>query len=196
MGTAAHAFTLLHDSEEAAFRAQVDAFGPETTLLVDTYDIAKGVEPAVKVAGTELGAVRIDSGDLPTVVAAVRDQLDWLGAVDTRITVTSDLDEYTIAGLSGAPSTPTASAPPSSPDPDSGRRHGLQARRPPRRRRRMGRGRQGLIAEGERRRAQGRGAAPRLHRHRREELVFVGDGPDGEAEFEAGGHCDRSWCSS
>ncbi len=103
MGTAAHSFTLLHDSEEAAFRAQVDAFGAGTTLLVDTYDIHRGVELAVEVAGPDLGAVRIDSGDLPTVVAAVREQLDGLGAHNTKITVTSDLDEYTIAALSGAP---------------------------------------------------------------------------------------------
>ncbi|MET0725123.1 MAG: nicotinate phosphoribosyltransferase [Leifsonia sp.] len=103
MGTAAHSFTLLHDSEEAAFRAQVEAFGVGTTLLVDTYDVARGVETAVRVAGTELGAVRIDSGDLPSVVASVREQLDSLGAVNTRITVTSDLDEYLIGALSGSP---------------------------------------------------------------------------------------------
>lgn len=103
MGTAAHAFTLLHDSEEAAFRAQVDALGPGTTLLVDTYDIATGVETAVRVAGTDLGAVRIDSGDLPKQVAAVRAQLDALGATGTRITVTNDLDEFTIAALRAAP---------------------------------------------------------------------------------------------
>jgi len=103
MGTAAHAFTLLHDSEEAAFRAQVDALGPGTTLLVDTYDIPAAVELAVKVAGTDLGAVRIDSGDLPAQVAAVRAQLDSLGATGTRITVTNDLDEYTIAALRAAP---------------------------------------------------------------------------------------------
>ncbi len=103
MGTAAHSFTLLHDSEEQAFQAQVDALGPETTLLVDTYDIEAGVALAVKVAGTGLGAVRIDSGDLPTVVADVRQQLDSLGARDTRITVTNDLDEYTIAALRAAP---------------------------------------------------------------------------------------------
>jgi nicotinate phosphoribosyltransferase len=103
MGTAAHSFTLLHDSEEAAFRAQVDAFGANTTLLVDTYDIHNGIDIAVKVAGTQLGAIRIDSGDLPTVVAAARAQLDALGAVNTRITVTSDLDEYSIAALSGSP---------------------------------------------------------------------------------------------
>ena len=103
MGTAAHAFTLLHDSEEEAFRAQVAALGPSTTLLVDTYDIAAGVALAVTVAGTSLGAVRIDSGDLPVVVSAVRAQLDSLGATETKITVTNDLDEFTIAALRAAP---------------------------------------------------------------------------------------------
>ena len=103
MGTAAHSFTLLHDSEEEAFEAQVAALGPGTTLLVDTYDVTAAVDLAVKVAGTGLGAVRIDSGDLPAQVAAVREQLDSLGAVNTRITVTNDLDEYTIAGLRAAP---------------------------------------------------------------------------------------------
>lgn len=103
MGTAAHAFTLLHDSEEEAFQAQVDALGPGTTLLVDTYDVHDGVELAVKVAGPGLGAVRIDSGDLPTLVVAVREQLDALGATGTKITVTNDLDEFTIAALRAAP---------------------------------------------------------------------------------------------
>lgn len=103
MGTAAHSFTLLHDSEEEAFAAQVAALGPGTTLLVDTYDIATGVERAVAAAGTGLGAVRIDSGDLPVQVAAVRAQLDALGATGTRITVTNDLDEFTIAALRAAP---------------------------------------------------------------------------------------------
>src|SRR5690606_6395595 len=78
MGTAAHSFTLLHDSEEDAFRAQVEAFGPGTTLLVDTYDLMAAVDLAVEVAGTGLGAVRIDSGDLPVVVAQVRARLDSL----------------------------------------------------------------------------------------------------------------------
>lgn len=103
MGTAAHSFTLLHDTEEQAFQAQVDALGSGTTLLVDTYDVPNAVELAVKVAGTALGAVRIDSGDLPEQVAAVRKQLDSLGATNTKITVTNDLDEYTIAALRAAP---------------------------------------------------------------------------------------------
>jgi nicotinate phosphoribosyltransferase len=103
MGTAAHSFTLLHDSEEDAFRAQVAALGPGTTLLVDTYDVTAAVDLAVKVAGTGLGAVRIDSGDLPGQASAVRKQLDNLGATGTKITVTSDLDEFTIAALRAAP---------------------------------------------------------------------------------------------
>jgi len=103
MGTAAHSFTLLHDTEEQAFQAQVDALGPGTTLLVDTYDVPNAVELAVKIAGRALGAVRIDSGDLPDQVAAVRKQLDSLGATETKITVTNDLDEFTIAALRAAP---------------------------------------------------------------------------------------------
>ncbi|RRD36143.1 nicotinate phosphoribosyltransferase [Leucobacter sp. OH2974_COT-288] len=103
MGTAAHAFTLLHDSEADAFAAQVASFGANTTLLIDTYDIQQGVRNAIAAAGPELGAVRIDSGDLPVVVQEVRELLDSLGAKNTKITVTNDLDEYTIAALCASP---------------------------------------------------------------------------------------------
>ncbi|MFG3345619.1 nicotinate phosphoribosyltransferase [Streptomyces sp. NPDC048018] len=103
VGTSAHAFTLLHDTERDAFRAQVDSLGSGTTLLVDTYDVAEAVRTAVEVAGTGLGAVRIDSGDLLLVAHRVRAQLDELGATDTKIVVTSDLDEYAIASLAAAP---------------------------------------------------------------------------------------------
>ena len=102
-GTSAHSFTLLHDTEADAFRAQVDSLGRSTTLLVDTYDIEEAVRLAVEVAGAELGAVRIDSGDLGVLAHRVRAQLDDLGAHDTRIIVTSDLDEFAIAGLASAP---------------------------------------------------------------------------------------------
>lgn len=103
MGTAAHAFTLLHDTEEQAFKAQIETFGAGTTLLVDTYDTDAGVRKAIEVAGPSLGAVRIDSGDLPVEVARVRKLLDSLGATETRITVTNDLDEHAIAALAAAP---------------------------------------------------------------------------------------------
>ena len=102
-GTSAHSFTLLHDSEEDAFRAQVTSLGRGTTLLVDTYDVAEAVRLGVEVAGPELGAVRLDSGDLGLLAEEVRAQLDSLGATETRIVVTSDLDEYAIAALASAP---------------------------------------------------------------------------------------------
>ncbi|GGN16949.1 nicotinate phosphoribosyltransferase [Lentzea pudingi] len=102
-GTCAHAFTLLHDTEEEAFRSQVEALGAGTTLLVDTYDITEGIKTAVKVAGPDLGAIRIDSGDLGVLARQARDQLDSLGARSTRIVVSGDLDEYSIAALRAEP---------------------------------------------------------------------------------------------
>jgi nicotinate phosphoribosyltransferase len=102
-GTSAHAFTLVHDSERHAFESQLASLGPSTTLLVDTYDVARAVRTAVDVAGTPLGAVRIDSGDLPALAVSVRSLLDSLGATSTRIILTGDLDEYSIAGLAVAP---------------------------------------------------------------------------------------------
>jgi nicotinate phosphoribosyltransferase len=102
-GTSAHSFTLLHDTEADAFRAQVDALGKGTTLLVDTYDVAEAVRVGVEIAGPGLGAVRLDSGDLGSLAVEVRRQLDELGATATRIVVTSDLDEFAIAALAAAP---------------------------------------------------------------------------------------------
>lgn len=102
-GTVAHAFILLHDSEEEAFRAQVAKVGADTTLLVDTYDITQGIDTAVRVAGKELGAVRIDSGDVGVLARQAREQLDRLGAKDTRVVVSGDLDEHAIAALRAEP---------------------------------------------------------------------------------------------
>ena len=102
-GTAAHAFTLLHDDESAAFASQVAALGKETTLLVDTYDIAQGIRNAIAVAGPELRAIRIDSGDLSVLAVQSRELLDSLGATETKIVVSGDLDEYAIASLAAEP---------------------------------------------------------------------------------------------
>jgi nicotinate phosphoribosyltransferase len=102
-GTSAHAFTLVHDSEREAFRAQLATLGKGTTLLVDTFDVADAVRAAVELAGPDLGAVRIDSGDLAATAQQVRALLDELGAPKTRITLTGDLDEHSIAALATAP---------------------------------------------------------------------------------------------
>ncbi|MGO4143592.1 nicotinate phosphoribosyltransferase [Paenarthrobacter sp. YAF11_1] len=103
VGTAAHSFTLLHDTEREAFEAQIATFGPGTSLLVDTYDVETAVRTAVELAGDKLGAVRLDSGDLIAQAQWVRQLLDDLGNVNTRIVVTSDLDEFAIAALQSAP---------------------------------------------------------------------------------------------
>lgn len=108
-GTSAHAWTLLHvnddgtPNEAAAFKAQIESQGVGTTLLVDTFDITQGVNTAIEVAGPKLGSVRIDSGDLGALTRRVRKQLDELGAYNTHVVVSSDLDEFAIAGLRGDP---------------------------------------------------------------------------------------------
>ncbi|MFC3504730.1 nicotinate phosphoribosyltransferase [Micromonospora krabiensis] len=102
-GTAAHAFTLLHDDERTAFASQVATLGKDTTLLVDTYDISQGIRNAIAVAGTDLRAVRIDSGDLAVIAQQSRELLDSLGATETKIIVSGDLDEYAIAALAAEP---------------------------------------------------------------------------------------------
>src|SRR4051812_23631760 len=102
-GTSAHAFTLLHDNEPAAFASQVEALGKSTTLLVDTYDIAQGIRNAIAVAGPDLRAIRIDSGDLSVLAQHSRELLDSLGATETKIIVSGDMDEYAIATLAAEP---------------------------------------------------------------------------------------------
>jgi nicotinate phosphoribosyltransferase len=102
-GTSGHAFVLLHDDEEAAFETQVRTLGKDTTMLVDTYEVPSAVRKAVAIAGPDLGAVRVDSGDLGSTVVEVRELLDSLGANGTRIVVTGDLDEYRIEALTSVP---------------------------------------------------------------------------------------------
>lgn len=102
-GTSAHAFTLLHDDEGAAFASQLATLTEDTTLLVDTYDVDDAVRLGVQLSGGRLGAVRIDSGNLPDEARRVRRLLDSLGAHRTRIVVSGDLDEFAIAALSDVP---------------------------------------------------------------------------------------------
>ena len=103
VGTSAHSFTLLHNDEVAAFRSQVAQLGVDTTLLVDTYDISQGIKNAIAVAGPKLRSIRIDSGDIDVMAHQSRELLDSLGATETAIVVSGDLDEYAIAALAASP---------------------------------------------------------------------------------------------
>jgi nicotinate phosphoribosyltransferase len=102
-GTTGHAFILVHDNEESAFTSQLATTGPGTTLLVDTYDTEAGIAAALRAAGSTLGAIRIDSGDLGSMARRARAALDAAGATTARIVVSGDLDEHAIARLADAP---------------------------------------------------------------------------------------------
>ena len=101
-GTTAHAFVLAHADEEEAFEAQRTTLGVGSTYLVDTFDVMEGIRRAVKVVGPDIGAIRIDSGELLRDSVAARELLDSLGATDCRIVVSSDLDEFRVAELEAA----------------------------------------------------------------------------------------------
>ena len=102
-GTTAHAFVQLFSEESDAFAAQVDAFGTATTILVDTNDTYEGIRGAVKAAGSDLAAIRIDSGDLVAEARSARALLDSLGATKTKIVMTGDLDDQRIIELRDSP---------------------------------------------------------------------------------------------
>jgi nicotinate phosphoribosyltransferase len=105
-GTVAHAFIMAHDSELDAFLAQIAAQGIGTTVLVDTYDLEQGVRRAVTAASRfdapGPGAIRIDAGDLVQGCRQARGLLDSLGATQTRIVASGDLDEHRIRALEQA----------------------------------------------------------------------------------------------
>ena len=102
-GTMAHSWVQMFPTEYDAFKKYAELYPDACVLLVDTYNIEEAVKTAVEVAGPELGGVRIDSGDLASLAQRVRNQLDALGATNTKITVTNDLDEYALAALQTAP---------------------------------------------------------------------------------------------
>ena len=110
-GTMAHSFVMSFDSETEAFRAYAESFPDSATLLVDTYDPAKGVDAAIEAArdlrrrGNELRAVRIDSGDLAALATMARRRLDDAGFSNVGVFVSGGLDETAIERLlqGGAP---------------------------------------------------------------------------------------------
>ncbi len=101
-GTTAHAFVLAHATETQSFVAQQATLGPGSTYLVDTFDVLAGIRNAIDVVGPEIGAIRIDSGDLLADSVTARVLLDDLGATGCRIVVSGDLDEFRVARLEAA----------------------------------------------------------------------------------------------
>lgn len=110
-GTHAHAFVMGFPTELDAFRAYAKTFPEKPTLLIDTYDTEQGARNAAIVGkeleqqGRQLGAVRLDSGDLADLATRVRQILDEQGQEHVRILASNDLNEYKIQALrdTGAP---------------------------------------------------------------------------------------------
>ena len=112
MGTMAHSWIQLFESELEAFRAYAKCYPESCTFLVDTYNVLKsGVPNAITVfreldkIGYRPGAIRIDSGDIAYLSKCARKMLDDAGFSDCRIIASNSLDEYIIRDLldQGAP---------------------------------------------------------------------------------------------
>jgi nicotinate phosphoribosyltransferase len=103
-GTAAHSFIMAFDNERDSFHAYHKVFPQSTTLLLDTYDTLTAARLATEF-GSQLGGVRLDSGDLSSLAKQVRAILDQAGMQKTLIVASGDLDEYKITELlaGGAP---------------------------------------------------------------------------------------------
>ena len=107
VGTMAHSWVQLFDSEYEAFEAYCQVYPDNAVLLVDTYNTLKsGIPNAIKIAkafleprGLRLKGIRIDSGDLTYLSIKARKMLDEAGCQDCKIVVSNSLDEYTIRSL-------------------------------------------------------------------------------------------------
>jgi nicotinate phosphoribosyltransferase len=105
IGTMPHAFIQNRPNELQAFREYSASFPHNTILLVDTYDTLEGVRNAIIVGkelheqGYRLIGIRLDSGDLAKLSIEARKLLDEAGFENSKIFVSSDLDEYRIEEL-------------------------------------------------------------------------------------------------
>ncbi len=110
-GTMSHSYIMAHEHEREAFEHFVESFADLSTLLVDTYDTARGVQIAAEVGqhlkekGLKLRGVRLDSGNIFELAHQARRILDNAGLHETAIFASGNLDEYRIAELleAGAP---------------------------------------------------------------------------------------------
>ena len=107
VGTMAHSWVQVFDSEYEAFKNYAQVYPDGCTFLVDTYNVIKsGVPNAIRVAkevleprGSRLKAIRIDSGDIAYLSKKARALLDEAGLTDCKIMASNSLDEYIIRDL-------------------------------------------------------------------------------------------------
>ncbi len=100
-GTMAHSYIEAFGDDESAFEAFARMY-PGTTLLIDTFDVMAATDLVIEMSrrlgdGFNVGAVRIDSGDLGDLAGKVRQRLDDAGLNEINIFASGGLDEYRIA---------------------------------------------------------------------------------------------------
>lgn len=104
-GTMAHSFVMSFKSELESFLAYSNVFADRTILLVDTYDVHKGIANAIAIGhylreqGHSLVGIRLDSGNIVQLSRYARDRLDKAGLSSVRIFASGDLDEFKIHAL-------------------------------------------------------------------------------------------------
>ena len=107
LGTMAHSWVQLFDSEYDAFCEYARLYPNDCTLLVDTYNVLKsGIPNAIKVfdeivvpQGFRPKGIRIDSGDITYLSKKARKMLDDAGYSDVGIVASNSLDEYIIRDM-------------------------------------------------------------------------------------------------
>ncbi len=107
LGTMAHSWVQLFDSEYEAFKAYAQTYPNNCVLLVDTFNVLKsGIPNAIRVFnevlvpnGCRPKGIRIDSGDITYLSKKARKMLDDAGFTDCAITVSNSLDEYVVQDM-------------------------------------------------------------------------------------------------
>ena len=107
LGTMAHAWVQMFDTEYDAFATYCKYYPQNAVLLVDTYNTLKsGIPNAIKAfndilkpLGIKKCGIRLDSGDIAYLSRKARKMLDEAGWTECTITVSNSLDEYLIQDL-------------------------------------------------------------------------------------------------
>ena len=107
VGTMAHSWVQMFDTEYEAFKTYCELYPTSATLLVDTYNTLKsGVPNAIrafnevlKPLGITKCGIRLDSGDIAYLSRKARQMLDKAGWTECKITVSNSLDERLITDL-------------------------------------------------------------------------------------------------
>lgn len=104
MGTFAHAWIMLHDTEEEAFENWAKVFPGATIFLVDTYDTVEGIKKAIKICkkhSLDLKGIRLDSGNIAYLSREAHALLKEAGYDKAKILATDSVSVRTASALYG-----------------------------------------------------------------------------------------------